>query len=199
MKPSIRERIENYKAGRPSNYSSTKENQRNFPKFLFFFTTFAIFAILYISKQAPQSPITPYTQISYEQIEYSFSIKKISGEGNLLAMLTVKSNAIELKTEFYEKSVGSITLFYNDSPVLKEELGEGIQKLEFKPNEIKLFVKPLDGKILKKFIQDNPQALIPQKKSFLSWEAQYIPFKAKLTIHTLKSIKAIFDFSHKIG
>lgn len=194
MSKKIEDRIERYKRGEVSESSMKK---RKFSRALVLINVGMLIIILMVFR--PSSEKRDFNAgITYDNLSYTFNIKRSAKEKAPVFSASVTSRSMNDRDYFFKSSLGSVTLKYKDSIVYEGTFGDKIETLRLKPEEVKKIILRIDDTGIQDLIEENPDAVIPKRKSYLFNQQQYVPLEAQIKINTIKPITLRLDFNYAI-
>ncbi len=190
----IAERIEKYKSG---GISESSQKKRKLSGALVLINVGMLIIILIFFRQSSEKK-NLNAGISYDSLLYSFNIKKSEKEDVPLFTAAIISQAAQDRDFNFRSSIGNITLKYKDVVVYDGVIGEKIEALRLRPGETRKIILRIDRSGIDNLIEENPDAVIPKKKSNLFRQQQYVPLQALIRINTASPITLSLDFNYEI-
>lgn len=194
MNKKIEDRIERFKRGEVSESSMKK---RKLSRALVLINVGILIIILIFFRQSAEKK-NFNAGITYDNLSYTFNIKRSAKEKGPVFSAHVSSRAPEGRDFIFKSSLGSVTLKYKDSIVYEGNFGDKIEALRLKPEEVKKIILHIDETGINDLIEENPDAVIPKRKSYLFNQQQYVPLEALIKINTIKPIILRIDFNYEI-
>lgn len=194
MNDKLKERIERYKEGKPS--ESTVKT-RKFSRILVFINIALLLIILFYAKK-PHDISYFSTRIVHNDLDYKISAAKNEKNKNLILSFTIKSTNSAGRTYYFNRSIASIGLYYDKELLCEVPVGENNPVITLAPHEIKNYVKIIDQTGLKRFCEDHPEFIKPRRKSYLFAEKQHLPLEMRITINVKEPISSILDFYYEV-
>ena len=193
-KSPIQERIERYMAGTPSEGTLKK---RRFSRILIFINLVLLAIILFVAKR-PNVSTYQSTGIEYGSLNCRFSIGRDTKSGDYLLSVTLQSRDPVPREYIVDPPVASVLVSYGGRAIARASLGDNIRRITLAPGEVKSFVKPLDESPFEKFRDENPDALVPPRKTYLFAQKQHLPLEARLTVNLRERVSVTLNFNYEV-
>jgi len=158
---------------------------------------FVILLLIFIYNQTPD-PIYHTTSLTYNDIQYRFSITRDSSSNIYILSLTIKSNSKKENNYFYNKSIANFIIKHGDEIIYKSSICKNITNIKLLPGEIKTFIKELEPHIFIEFIENHPEYKTSEKKNLFSFSKKKIPFEIVLIFNTLETVSTKLNFNYRM-
>jgi hypothetical protein len=194
MNKKIEERIERYNTGALPEPALKK---RKLSRVLVFGNIGLLVFILILFRQ-PNAEKAFHAELNYDNLSYTFNIKRSAKDQLPVFSASIASRAPEEREYRFKSSLGNVSLKYQDAVVYEGVFGEKIDALRLKPDELKKIILRIDESGIRDLIEENPDAVISKRKSFLFNQRQYVPLEAHIKINTIKPVTLRLDFNYEI-
>ncbi|MCU0822883.1 MAG: hypothetical protein MUC95_10515 [Spirochaetes bacterium] len=194
MNKKIQERIERFQRGEVS--ESTMKKRKLSGTLVIINIAMLIIILIFFRQVSDKKDFN--AGISYDNLSYTFNIKRNAKEKGPVFSAFVTSLAAEEREHIFNVSVGSITLKYKDAVVYEGNFGDKIESLRLKPEEVKKITLRVDETGINDLIDENPDSVVPKRKSYLFNQQQYVPLEANIKINTIKPVTLRLDFNYEI-
>ncbi len=190
----IQERLERFRSGKPS---ETTVKKRKVSRLILFFNVILIVILLFVARR-PGDQGYFSTGIEYAGLKYRFSVTRAEKTRDCLFSLTVESAAAAAGEYLYTGPVAVIAVLSDGKTVTRAALGDGITRISLRPGELKNFVAVVTRPEFLAFARNNPEAIVPKEKSFLSMEKRRLPLEARITINTKETLSLPLHFTYEV-
>ena len=171
--------------------------KRRFSRIILLIDIIIIIIILIVFKKDAQVPEYYSTFLSINEAGYRASITREQDTGSYLFSLTIKSESVRKKNLIFSGQLAKIEIKYMNDNIYDFALGKGIEKLELLPEEVKTFLHKIDTKAIRRFSDENNNAIKPVKKTLVSVN-RYIPMECVVTINTGEKTSVKMNFNYLV-
>ncbi len=189
----IRDRIERYKQGLPSEETSKK---RKLSRTLIFVNLMLLVVMIFVFKRPAERAYHTAT-VEFDGVQYRLSMVRDTRDGGYRAALSVESSPGAVKTIDFARPLAVLSIIYEDSELDRIEFGDSAARLVLHPGETRSFIRRIPETRLREFRKEHPEALVPPRRTIFSRE-QSIPLKARLTINTAGKISTTLNFNYEV-
>lgn len=189
----IRERIERYRQGLPSEETSKK---RRFSRTLVIINLLLLIVMIFVFRR-PVDRAYHTASVEFDGAIYRLSLMRGGGSDGYRASLSIESGTGAAKTILFSPPVAVLYIMYDSDEINRIEFGESTSRLALHPGETRNFAKRIPASGIEKFAKERPDALVPPRRTIFSRD-QFIPLKARLTINTGGRISTTLDFRYEV-
>ena len=138
------------------------------------------------------------SSLSFNHLEYRFSIVRERESRNYLFSLSIKSNATTAREYVYEKSIAQLTIRHNEDVVFNTMIGDNVTNMRLLPGELKTFVLGINADNFNIYAKEHTEHLISEKKSLWESEKTYLPLLIIIKLNTREAVSTSLDFNHEV-
>lgn len=171
--------------------------KRRFSRIILLIDIIIIIIILIVFKKDTQIPAYYSTSLSISKVGYRASVTREQETGSYLFSLTIKSESDKKKIITFSDNIANIEIRYMNNIIYDFILGEGAEEIVLLPEEVKTFLHKIDYIVLKKFSNENKEAIKPGKRTLIS-VSRYIPLNCRITINTGEKTSAEVNFKYVV-
>lgn len=136
--------------------------------------------------------------VKYNNINYLISLTREKQTGNFIYSFTAASELSGAIRERYTGAIANLDIGYGDNIFYETRVGENVNKIVLQPGETKTFVKKISSSVFSKYAKNHPQNIIPEEKTLIMFEDQYIPLYIITTINSGNGLSTRLEFKYKV-
>jgi hypothetical protein len=123
---------------------------------------------------------------------YTIVFSNVTNNDQYQLSVNIKSLSSGQHDFFYKSSIIKAVYKLRDDVIYHTELGTGVKKITFSPNEIKIFNDTFDEYLISDFLKNHPQSNTGKRKNLL-FGSNKIPVSILITINIEQPVTLIIE------